>query len=243
MKNLVSGLLLITSVSSGLLNAEVLPGLWLANIEIKKVNEVHSSSTNANELTDVAYPFNLQLLLHCDAAGNTKLLKEVFVMQTKDGDTADDNVTRVLITDETKLSNYDGIIRRGDNKLVAVRLTTPSIDFDGAKRMWGLTGAVNSDNGSIITGSDIIHAKSHPTNPFRHQFHPNHKEGFDVSRSFTITIANPDKGNKSKPTVGRAKLTGTYEETLVGLHKAPLKVNGEINMSRVSKIDTLDPNS
>lgn len=230
----------LLSVSTSV-SAEILPGLWLANVEVDKVNEVHSSSTNADTLTAVSYPFNLQLLLHCDAQGNTKLLKEVFVMQTKDDDTEDANVTRVLITDETKVSNYDGIIRKGDNKLVAVRLTTPSIDFDSGMQTWPLAGAISSDEGTTLTGSDIPHAKNHPTNPFRHQFHPEHKEGFDIDRSFVITTKKPDTGNKTNPTQGLSNLTGTYEETLVGLHKAPLKVSGIINMTRVSMIATLDP--
>lgn len=230
----------LLSVSTTL-SAEILPGLWLANVEIDKVNEVHSSTTNADTLTAVSYPFNLQLLLHSDAAGNTKLLKEVFVMQTKDGDTDDDVVNRVLITDETKIGNYDGIIRRGDNKLVAIRLTTPSIDFDKAVSALSLSGSINSDDGTTIIGNNIMHAKNHPTNPFRHQFHPSHKEGFDIDRSFTITIQNPSTDNTTEPTEGLSNLKGTYEETLMGLHKATLKVSGSITMNRVSMIQTLDP--
>lgn len=226
-----------TSVS-----AETLPGLWLANVEVTKVNEVHSDSTNADTLTAVSYPFNLQLLLHCDKDGNTKLLKEVFVMQTKDGNTNDDNITRVLITDETKVSNYDGIIRKGDNKLVAVRLTTPSIDFDKDKQVIGLTGTINNTDGATISGN-ITHEKNHPTNPFRHQFHPDHTSGFEVTRNFTITFKQPADDNKNNPRKGRSQLSGTYKETITGLHKAALKVSGSINMTRVSSVDNLDPNT
>jgi len=231
-------LLMLTLLSSTLLSAQILPGLWFANVEVTKVNEVHSSSTNANKLTPVSYPFNLQLLMHTDASGKTKLLKEVFVMQTKDGNTSDDKIKRVLVTDEKKIKNYDGIIRKGDNKLVAVRLTTPSFDFNGSS--WDLEGSIKSDDGSTIKGEHVLHDQNHSTNPFRHQFHPEHKTGFTLDRSFTITIKNPNKGNKTAPIQGRSKLSGIYTETIVGLHKAPLKVSGTINLSRVSRIDVLN---
>jgi hypothetical protein len=178
--------------------------------------------------------------MHTDASGKTKLLKEVFVMQTKDGNTSDDKIKRVLVTDQKKIKNYDGIIRKGDNKLVAVRLTTPSFDFDRSKNHWELVGAIKSDDGSTIKGEHVMHDKLHATNPFRHQFHPEHKEGFTLDRSFTITIKNPNKGNKAAPTQGRSKLSGIYTETIVGLHKAPLKVSGTINLNRVSQIDILN---
>jgi len=232
-------LLILTLLSSTLLSAKVLSGLWFANIEIDKVNEVHSDSKNIAVLTPVSYPFNLQLLIHTDASGNTKLLKEVFVMQTKDGNTTDDKIKRVLVIDEKKIKDYDGIIRRGDNKLVAVRLTTPSFDFDTSKKYWELEGAVNSDDGSTIKGNHIIHDKNHPTNPFRHQFHPEHKEGFTLDRSFAIVIKNSNKEKIANPTKGDTKLSGIYTETIIGLHKAPLKVSGTINLNRVSQIDIL----
>lgn len=233
-------LLSLTLLSSTLLSAQILQGLWLGTVEVTHVNEVHSKVTDANKLTPVSYPFNLQLLMHTDATGKTKLLKEVFVMQTKDGNTSDDKVHRVLVTDETKIGNYDGIIRRGDNKLVAVRLSTPSFDFDISKRYWDLEGSINSDDGSIIKGKSIIQDQNHTTNPFRHQFHPEHKTGFTLDRSFTITIKNSNKGNKTAPTKGLNKLSGIYTETILGLHKAPLKVSGTVNLSRVSRISVLD---
>ena len=224
-------------VSATLLVAKDLPGLWLANVEITAVNEIHSSATNADILTPVKYPFNLQLLLHMDASGSTKLLKEVFVMQTKDGNTSDRNIEQVLITDTSKIKDFDGIIKRGDNKLVGIRLTTPSFDFDTSKSFWPLTGSISSNKGTIITGTNIFHSKNHPTNPFRHQFHPEHKEGFDLNRTFNIRITNEN----IKPTQIDKRLTGIYTETIKGLHKSALKVSGTVDMVLVSSISILNP--
>jgi hypothetical protein len=222
-------------LSSTILVAKDLPGLWLANVEVIAVNEIHKDAKDVTKTTPVKYPFNLQLLLHMDASGNTKLLKEVFVMQTKDDNTNDNIITRVLITDTNRFKDFEGIIKRGDNKLVGVRLTTPSFDFDTSKRFWPLTGSIAQ--GATITGTNISHSKSHPTNPFRHQFHPEHKYGFDLNRTFNIKIENKD----IKPTQINKQLTGTYTETIKGLHKSTLKVSGTVNMSLISSISILNP--
>lgn len=239
LKQIIWGATLLASLP---LYASNLSGLWLASVEVNKVNEVHSSSVDINTPTKVKYSFNLQFIFHMDAGGSTKLLKEVYIMQTK----ANINKKRVLVTDEKRLSDFEGIIRKGDNKLVPVRFTSPSIDFDSTKNSIALTGSISNNVGSTIIAQNIIHDKLHPTNPFRHQFHPNHKEGLTINRSFTITIKAPNStagtGNTS-PNVGKTKLLGTYEETLVGLHKVPLKVSGSVILTQISTIGILNPSA
>lgn len=230
-KFLLSSLVMGTTV----LSASSLSGLWFAMVEVDSVNEVHSASVDVETAKPVKYPFNLQYVFHMDASGNTKLLKEVYIMQTKDA-----NSSRVLVTDETRLSEFEGIIRKGDNKLVPVRLSSPSIDFDSLESEITLSGQI----GSTLVGKNIMHGKLHPTNPFRHQFHPNHKTGRDVERSFSISIeaAEAQSGTgKIAANVGKTKLYGRYEETLVGLHKVSLKVGGQIILTQVSSVEILNP--
>ncbi len=229
-KNIIAVIILLTINSY----SQILTGLWLGTVEVDKVNEVHSNSTDTNTPTPVKYPFNLQFVFHTDSSGITKLLKEVYVMQSKDK-----NHTRVLVTDEKRLSDFEGIIRKGDNKLVPVRFTSPSIDFNTSKQDITLSGAIANDTGSVISGTNIIHDKLHPTNPFRHQFHPNHKEGRTITRSFSITIEAP-KPNSS-PSVGQTRLNALYEETLIGLHKIALKVSGSMTLTKISTIGILNP--
>ena len=217
-------------VSSSTLYAGSFSGLWLGTVEVDKVNEVFSASTDANTPKEVKYPFNLQFIFHVNGSGNVKLLKEVYLMQTKD------EGKRVLVTDEKRLNDFEGIIRKGDNKLVPVRFTSPSIDFDTTKTEIALSGTINN----TLTATNILHGKLHPTNPFRHQFHPNHKEGRDVTRSFKISIETTAPGEKVAPNVGKTKLVGHYEETLLGLHKAPLKVSGNIILTLISQVDSLN---
>lgn len=239
MKNTMTKVLLTSAaiISSTAAYSEVLPGLWYGVAEVTQVNEVFHESGDKSVTKDVKYPFNLQLILHTDKSGNTKLLREVFVMQTK----GDANKQRVLITDQTKVTNYEGIVRRGDNKLSAVRFTSPSFDFgtDTSVQELVLAGSIDKTNNSTITGS-ITLDKNHPLNPMRHQFNPEHKEGLTVSRNFTITIKDPVAGKKVKPSQGKTLLSGVYEETLTGLHKEILKVSGNIQLTRVSNITKLN---
>jgi hypothetical protein len=231
MKRTIKKMLMSTLlVSSSTLYAGEISGLWLGTVEVDKVNEVFSASTDADTPKEVKYPFNLQYIFHVNGSGNVKLLKEVYIMQTKD------EGKRVLVTDEKRLNDFEGIIRKGDNKLVPVRFTSPSIDFETTKTEIGLGGHINT----TLTSPNILHAKLHPTNPFRHQFHPNHKEGRDVTRSFKISIDAPEAGDKLAPSVGKTKLVGRYEETLLGLHKAALKVSGNIILTLISQVDSLN---
>lgn len=215
---------------------QTLPGLWLGTVEVDKVNEVHSNSTDTSLVTPVKYPFNLQFVFHTDSSGITKLLKEVYIMQSKDK-----NSVRVLVTDETRLSDFEGIILKGDNKLVAVRFTSPSIDFNPSQNEIALAGSIGNGAGTVISGTDVIQDKNHPTNPFRHQFHPNHKEGITISRSFSITIQAPD--SQAATDIGQTRLIALYEETLVGLHKVPLKVSGSMTLTQISSIGKLNPSA
>ena len=239
MKNTMTKVLLTSAaiISSATAYSEVLPGLWFGVAEVTQVNEVFHDSTDKTTTKAVKYPFNLQLVLHTDKSGSTKLLREVFVMQTK-GDT---NKQRVLITDQAKITNYEGIIKRGDNKLSAVRFVSPSFDFgtDTSVQELALTGSIDRTNNTKITGS-ITLDKNHPLNPMRHQYNPAHKEGLTISRNFTITIQQPVAGKKVKPSQGKTLLSGTYEETLTGLHKEILKVSGNIQLNRVSNITKLN---
>lgn len=70
----------------------------------------------------------------------------------------------------------------------------------------------------------------HRTNPFRHAFHPQHGVGYPISRRFSLTVeASPD------PTL----LTGTYQETTLGLARQDLVAEGTLSLRRVSPVATL----
>ena len=80
---------------------------------------------------------------------------------------------------------------------------------------------------------------SHPTNPFRHRRNPDHTTGRDITRKIELTSLS--KIND--------KLTGAYDEEIIGLHKLlgpnkdiGLKVRGSFELNRVSNVATLNGN-
>lgn len=87
---------------------------------------------------------------------------------------------------------------------------------------------------------NLLQAKDHPTNPFRHQYHPMHGEGADVIRNVTMNLKAPEAGEKTDPSEGLDEFRGEYLETLQGLHKSDLKVAGNIILTRVNQISVLD---
>lgn len=224
--------------SASAVQAKDLNGLWFGVVEVKQVNEVFNGAASNTVVKDVKYPYNLQLLLHSDASGNTHLLREVFIMQTKDTT----NKTRVLVTNESQVSKYEGIIRRGDNKLAAIRLTSPSFDFgsDVNSQRLAVTGRVSTVADSKISG-ELNLAADHPLNPMKHLYHNQHREGVALGRKFDITIKPSTASNTVKSDDDSAVLSGTYEEEITGLHKTPLMVKGDIRLTRVSTIATLVP--
>lgn len=239
-----------------LLHAADSTGLWMGMVEVNKVNQVHGELTEGEGddkviLTDcVVYPadsaspcdpvsmpqpiphaFHLQVVLHVDDTGAAKLLREAYLMQTKE-----DPISYVVVTDDATLSNYDGIIRR-NGKLVARRLSSTSFPVSVGSNSLPMSGTLEDASTLSFT---VNQAADHPTNPFRHQYHPTHQSGVDVTRTVAINIKTPEGGNTVDPTVGLSEFHGEYLETLQGLHKSDLKVAGNIVLRRINTISVLD---
>ncbi len=212
-------------------------GLWIGNVTLKQVNEVGQALNGAAEnTTTVGDEASVRLLLHVDGSGRARMLKDVIVMQTLTNPQDPASAKRVvLVTDPARISQFQGIVQRG-GKLVGVRHGTVAYDFAGFDLP--LIGGVGPGVGCAGT---IALAKDAATNPFRHRFHSDHREGFDIGRQFSIQF-NGAPGNAlvEGPNYGVQRLTGTYKETITGLHKIPLKVQGAVTLDRVSTVDVLN---
>jgi len=101
--------------------------------------------------------------------------------------------------------------------------------------------------GTNLTGTIYLGA-SHPTNPFRHRMHPDHRTGYPVTRALTVQF-DPPAGTNALLTSGFGvdRITGTYREQIFGLHKPlgqnqdiGLKTEGPIVLDRISQVDTLN---
>jgi hypothetical protein len=105
-------------------------------------------------------------------------------------------------------------------------------------------------DGSLAAGNAVSTAfflgAFHPTNPFYHRRHPDHRQGYDIIRTLQlVTDAAPT--NSVSGGFGVDRLTGVYREELHGLHKPlgpnkniGLKTEGTFTLNRVSLVDILN---
>lgn len=208
-------------------------GLWVGEVSLKTVNEVNGTSTN---LTSAGGQFDFNILLHADAAGNVRLLKDVTIMQKRNSVS---NLTEiVLLTDDNQIPNYDGVLKRS-GKLVGLRYSSAFFQFDG--QSLPMAGGLGYGFRSMVTNSVPA---SLATNPFRHKFHPQHKNPtdlrgvpYDLTREIEISLIT---SGKLSPSDGRDRFKGVYRETLRGLHKSALVTEGEISIERVSLVNKLN---
>lgn len=212
-------------------------GLWIGQVTIDKVNEVHAGAGAAvEEPTPTADPVGIRILLHVDTTGHARLLKDVVLMRTlPDPDDANAPRQVVLVTDPRLLGQFEGIVNRG-GKLVGVRHGTAAYDFPGLELL--LLGGVGPGvgcAGRIELPADFA------TNPFRHKYHPDHREGYAITREFTMQFdGDPGDSLSEAPGYGVHRLAGTYRETLFGLHRIPLKIEGRLTVERISSVGLLN---
>ena len=204
--------------------------------------------------------FDMRLLVHVASNGQVRLLKEVIQMW-KNGTyaTAPDGTNQVvsvpgrfvLITDDTLLSNFQGVGVR-DGQGIGRRMSSVGIDFDGTSLDMAGTFGVGS---SVVVSNTL--ASDFRTNPFKHTYHPDHdnlnarydgsqKEAPDVSRRISLTLSSRYPADTSlaeetaPPGWGMDRVGGLYEEVLTGLHKNPILVSGYFELQRVSAVGSLN---
>ena len=100
--------------------------------------------------------------------------------------------------------------------------------------------------GSSVNGTIYLPALA-PANPFMHRQHPDHTEGYPITRRISMTVDASDPGNSGRAGYGVSRLTGIYQEEIFGLHKPlgnnqdiGLKTQGTFTLNRLSFVDTLN---
>lgn len=233
-------------------------GLWLGTATINAVSEVHSVDPDTPTPTPSA--FSLRLLIHLDADGRARLLKQVIQMW-QDGTTApnaegDLEVVEpgryVLLTDDRLIGSFSGATLR-DGKPVGRRLSAVGYDFAGAPHENYVELEGDFDLGKALTCT-LSTPVDHPTNPYVHKYHPDHdnltarfdgpaEEGYATSRVIELEFTpTPPQGTAPTPDYGYSQMGGVYRETIVGLHKQPLKASGQFSLNRISLVAELNPN-
>ena len=148
----------------------------------------------------------------------------------------------VLLTDETLVPNYSGVsIRSGQQ--AGIRYSTIAYDFLGDElEMSGDFEVGSSLNVSLLVDSEM------PTNPFYHKYHPDHdnldaqflnfkQEAFQVTREmqFQFSPNNPSyPAVQDPPGWGYQQMGGVFRESISGLHKNTIFIEGEFRLQRVA---------
>ena len=258
-------------------------GLWMGYATLKSVSELNGliATTNrvrtTNSLGEVAnivtvsYTNNpmtpaptpvdadldVRLIVHVDASGQARLLKEVFLLW-QDGTTTNasngykQDATAghyVLVTDRRLLDSFQGSALR-DGERVGRRLSSAMFVFDGPDALLNyVTFTGDFSPGNRVTTSFGLSSTA-ALNPFRHKYNPHHdnldasfkvfqEEAYTITREVTLRL---DALPPSKdPEAARNELAGIYSERVTGLHRKPLATSGDFRMRRLSRIDQLNP--
>lgn len=227
-------------------------GLWVGVVSIDGVSMAQQGGVVP---MPTGQEFPLRILMHVDASGTTRLLKEVIQMwedgtEIPDPENPEFFITEtpgrfVLLTDDSLIPNYSGAVVRG-GKPVGVRISTASFDFPG--QSLEMTGAFGANG--LLSGT-IVLEPNFPTNPFLHRYHPDHdnldaqflnfqEEAYEVTRELEMFFATDDPEEFNRPEWGDGELGGSYTEAISGLHRSTIFVSGTFRLRRVSSVPLLN---
>lgn len=231
-------------------------GLWVGEATVTAVAEANGLQPTQPTPTRTGFP--LRILIHVDAQGRPRFLREVIQMWRSGTYTNDAQGNRivdkpgqpVLLTDDRLLGQFQGATLR-DGVPVGRRLSTAGFDFDaGATNCLAMTGAF-APGGTLALTVNV--PPDLPTNPYKHRYHPDHDnlngdfepltgpaEVYGVTRQIELQLSGQDTG-RSEVDYGQTAVAGTYREVLTGLHKRPLHLQGTFRLSRVTPIPALNP--
>ena len=195
----------------------------------------HVLLSSENGKTNTAREFRLRLIVHVDATGTAKLLSNVYY------GVLDNAESSLGFTLRQKGLKPDALGK-------ATRITAVHLPLDVAAT---LAGPFTPAGQTSVTVS-LPHTDA--TNPFLHTYHPDHDnldarfsaasladgvESHAVTRTITLTM---DAGSlDGDPAWGANSLTGSYAESVSGLHKDTIGVEGRFTLRRLSEVTTLIP--
>jgi hypothetical protein len=207
-----------------------LAGLWIGEAMVSAVE----SKPLANAVKPAGSTFPLRYLVHVADDGTARVLSQVFM-----GPMAAAPHDFGLCRSEAGL--------KADVKSAARRIVATHMPLDLALQTSG-SFAIGSTLGCTITTPF-----NDPTNPFVHQYHPDHdnksgqtalvagQESYNVSRQVSFTFTETPPGGGSATGWGSSVIGGTYGEVVSGLHKQSVTLYGSFELRRASELGTLNP--
>jgi hypothetical protein len=215
-----------------------LAGLWIGEAVVTAVE----SKQQQDAVTPTGSSFPLRYLIHVADDGSARVLSQVFM-----GPMAAAPHDFGLCRSEAGL--------KADAKSAARRIVATHMPLDQAL----------VTTGSFSIGGDlactIATPFNDPTNPFVHQYHPDHdnksgrtalgdsEESYSVTRKVSFTFTATPPGGGSATGWGSSVIGGTYAEVVNGLHRDSagvgtgdgLRLSGIFELRRASELGTLSP--
>ena len=209
-----------------------LAGLWIGEALVTAVES--KPQEDAVKSTGSAFP--LRYLIHVSDDGTARVLSQIFMgpMVAAPHDFG-------LCLSEAGL--------KADAKSYASRIVATHMPLDLALGTTGSFAIAGDLSCTIATPFDD------PTNPFVHQYHPDHdnksgqdsllagQESYDVTRNVTFTFTEAPPSGGSATGWGSSVIGGTYGEVVSGLHRDSdgLNLSGTFELRRASELGTLNP--
>ena len=230
-------------------------GLWVGNVLIDQVNfSAHPSDPVS--LRPAKSEFDFRILVHVDVGGRARFLQRAMVGQRSS--TATGGETRLVIMTDEDLAQRLGVTGVGfrSDRPVVRRFSAPAFGFQTPISMEGL-----GQFGVGRLSCSVTNGFNDPLNPFKHLYHPNHDnldprlenpklpegiESFTVTREVQLTFSEKDlwlstnRPNAYLPGFGDARFTGVYEETILGVHRRPIRLGGTFNLQRAVSVGVLN---
>jgi hypothetical protein len=253
------------SLASGSAPIHPRAGLWVGSASISKVNQPANVS-GPSVPRPTASEFQFRLLVHVDDSGQSRLLQKVVQMWQDGTFTLDTNGLKVvdqpgrfvLVTDDTLLGAFSGATLR-DGEPVGRRVSSSAFGFRSPLLMTGDFGSTND-----VLRCGVLTDYDDELNPFKHRFHPDHNnldesplpqplplrtnaqalrytaESSSVRRDISLQFTAIDPDNLALAGWGDDQLGGIYRETMTGLHKDALQIEGAFRLRHVSRIGVLN---
>lgn len=230
-------------------------GLWVGSVVLDKVNRAKmlGSATpewDPNALMTAPHPFQFRLIVHVDANGAVKILKQVFTAKrTADAEGSD------LLTDRDTAISYRGLFPN------ATIRRTASANFPFMVPL-ALTGGEFMAPDATLSGT-FTQEYDDKTNPFVHAFHPQHDnvefrnkapytlgsgdegvgeyESWGVTRTVSLKFLAEDPAGAAGQNWNRTVTGGEYAEAVNGLNGQlkPILTKGIFRLSKVSDTPVL----
>ena len=230
----------------GLAAAKSPAGLWVGSVALTGVNRARMLTSakqewDAEKIQDTTQAFSFRLILHAAEDGAVSLLKQAFVASETAGDE-----TPAILADRAAAKEF----RRLHPNATIRRVSSANFPFMEPRAFDGALGFLKDGATLSVSFTQAYDAKD---NPFVHAFHPSHDnlafnngkpskkgdgadgtgdyESWSVTRRVSLTFAGADplgaNDDWNKTVCG-----GTYRETITGLNKTPIIVEGAFRLNK-----------